>query len=259
MEHYTSDLQPRIKVGLVGYGRAGRAVAEALLQEPGIELCWVARRHAPDPSCSVAGTDIPILGTDDVHIGDWIDLFPVDALIDFSRSESVFMYGEEVRKRQLLLVNAISHHGEEALAYMALLGITSPVLCSPNITIGINFLMLASRLLRTISPQADVAIIEQHFREKPGISGSAQKLAQALGLPSEAVTSLRLGGIVGHHEVIFGFPHQTLRMTHEAIRREAFGTGAAFALRALSRMPPRLYSFEDLLMDRFRQQLLPPS
>lgn len=35
-----------IKVGLVGYGKAGQAVAQVLQDDPRYELCWVARRSA---------------------------------------------------------------------------------------------------------------------------------------------------------------------------------------------------------------------
>lgn len=102
----------------------------------------------------------------------------------------------------------------------------------------------------------DVEILEQHFREKPEVSGTARKMAQSLELDEERITSLRLGGIVGHHEVIFGFPYQTVRLIHSAIKREAFGTGAAFALSELLDQPPGFYTFDDLLMKRVRQGLL---
>jgi 4-hydroxy-tetrahydrodipicolinate reductase len=71
----------------------------------------------------------------------------------------------------------------------------------------------------------------------------------------EKIISMRLGGIVGHHEVIFGFPHQTVRLIHESIRREAFGTGAAFALSELQHCDKGFYTFDDLLMRRVRQHL----
>ncbi|KAF0202100.1 MAG: dihydrodipicolinate, partial [Gallionellaceae bacterium] len=89
---------------------------------------------------------------------------------------------------------------------------------------------------------------EQHFKDKPEISGTARKIAETLKVDDERITSLRLGGIIGHHEVIFGFPHQTVRLTHESIRREAFGTGAAFALTQLADCENGFYTFDDLLL-----------
>ena len=75
----------------------------------------------------------------------------------------------------------------------------------------------------------------------------------------EKITALRLGGIVGHHEVIFGFPHQTLRITHDSIRREAFGTGAAYALTILNQVPIGFYTYEQLLQNIIEKEFANPT
>ena len=245
-----------IRVGLMGYGKAGQAVAEVLRADPRYELCWVARRTANASQACVPGTDIPLMGLDSVVFSDWLDTHPVDALVDFSQPDAVRLYGEEVRKRHLMLVSAISAYNEDDLEYIRSLGNDARVLCSPNITLGINFLILAAKLLRTIAPFADIEILEQHFREKTEISGTARKIAESLSIDGERITSLRLGGIVGHHEVIFGFPFQTVRLIHDSIRREAFGTGAAFALDQLRHCDNGFYTFDDLLMQKVRDQLI---
>ena len=180
-----------------------------------------------------------------------------DALIDFSSPAAVHRYGEAVRRRRLMLVSGISAYSDTDLAYVRSLGEDARVMSSPNITLGINFLILGARLLREIAPHADVAVIEEHFRDKPEVSGTARKIAESLDIKDDDIRSLRLGGIVGHHEVVFGFPYQTVRLVHDSIRREAFGTGAVFALRELAkRTGPGYYSFEDLLVQRLRSQLL---
>ncbi len=245
-----------IKVGLMGYGKAGQAVAEVLRNDPFLELCWVARRDAPAMHETVAGTSIPVMGLNQTPLADWLDAHPVDALVDFSMPDAVFIYGEEVRKRRLMLVSAISSYSKDELDYVHSLGADTRVLSSPNMTLGVNFLILAARLLRTIAPFADVEILEQHFREKPEVSGTARKIAQSLSVDDDRITSLRLGGIVGHHEVIFGFPYQTVRLIHDSIKREAFGTGAVFALRQLSECARGFYTFDDLLMRIARRELL---
>ena len=169
-----------IKVGLIGYGKAGQAVAEVLRTDPRYELCWVAGRTAHAVGETLPGTDIPIIGLNNVTLGEWLDTHSVDALIDFSMPDAVFLYGEEVRKRQLMLVSAISAYSEKELDYVRSLGEDTRVLCSPNITLGINFLIFAPKLLRSIAPFADVEILEQHFREKPEVSGTARKIAKSL-------------------------------------------------------------------------------
>lgn len=244
----------RTRVGLVGYGKAGKAVANVLGADPRFDLRWIARRSAGAGTHPETGT--PVIGIAQQPFGELFDRHPVDALVDFSSPESLRAYGEEVRRRGIMLVSAISAYSEEDMNYARDLGKDTRVMCSPNITLGINFLIVAARLLRKAAPFADVEIVEQHFRDKPEISGTARKIAETLEVDAEQITSLRFGGIVGHHEVIFGFPHQTVRLIHDSIRREAFGTGAAFALEQLAHCGNGFYTFDDLLLRLMRAELL---
>ncbi len=246
-----------IKVGLVGFGKAGQAVAQVLQDDPRYELCWIARRTVVTSAQTAPAIDVPMvaLATPD-NWGQWLDTHPVDALVDFSHPESLHRYGEQVRTRGLMLVSAISAYSAADLDYAHALASDARVLCSPNITVGINFLIMAARLLRKIAPFADVEIVEQHFREKSEVSGTARKIAQSINVDEDHITSLRLGGIVGHHEVIFGFPHQTVRLIHNSIERRAFGTGAAFALAQLAKCGNGFYTFDDLMMRMVRKELL---
>lgn len=243
-----------MRVGLLGYGKAGQAVAQVLRADPRFELCWVARNKA-EPGQTVADSEVPVVGVLATPLPVLLDTQPVDALVDFSHHSAVLGYADQVRQRGLTLVSAISSYNDEEMACVRDLGRHAAVMSSPNITLGINFLMMAARLLRAVAPFADVAVLEQHFREKPEVSGTARKLAETLELCEEDITSMRLGGIVGHHEVIFGFPHQTVRLIHSSIRREAFGTGAAFALTELQGKPHGFYTFEDLLLRRVHREL----
>ncbi|MDD2925073.1 dihydrodipicolinate reductase C-terminal domain-containing protein [Rhodoferax sp.] len=244
-----------IKVGLFGYGKAGRAVAQVLQADPRFDLRWIAKRTAITGRQTSDDRATAVVGLDAINFSDWLHEHPVDAMVDFSVPQSLQMYGEDLRRRKIMLVSAISAYTEEQLSYARSLGQDTRVLCSPNMTLGINFLIMAAKLLRNIAPFADVEILEQHFKEKPEVSGTAKKIAESLELGTEKITSLRLGGIVGHHEVIFGFPYQTVRLTHDSIKREAFGTGAAFALGELARCDTGFYTFEDLLMKKLREQL----
>ncbi len=245
----------KIRVGLVGYGKAGKAVANVLGGDPRFDLRWIARRQASAAQVHDE-TGIPVIGLAQRPFADLFENAPVDALVDFSSRESLRAYGEEVAGRGIMLVSAISAYAEDDLAYVRRLGESTRVLCSPNITLGINFLIFASKLLRGVAPFADVEILEQHFKEKPEVSGTARRIAETLEIDGGNITSLRLGGIVGHHEVIFGFPNQTVRLTHESIRREAFGTGAAFALSHLAACEKGFYTFDDLLLRLMRAELM---
>jgi len=251
------QVEQMMKIGLVGFGKAGQAVAHVLQDDPRYELCWIARRSAGTDAENPSVLQIPFvaLSTHDDWSA-WLDTHPVDALVDFSRPESLHLYGEALRKRHIMLVSAISAYSATDLDYARALAADTRVMCSPNITVGINFLIMAARLLRHIAPLADVEILEQHFREKSEVSGTARKIAQSIDVDEEHITSLRLGGIVGHHEVIFGFPYQTVRLIHNSIERRAFGTGAAFALSELEKCDNGFYTFDDLMMRMVRKELL---
>ncbi|MCK9635404.1 MAG: dihydrodipicolinate reductase [Methylobacter tundripaludum] len=242
----------KISIGLIGYGKTGKAVANVLSTDSRFELCWIARRTVSDNAQTHPDTAIPIIGMAQQSFEVLFDRQPVDAVVDFSSPEAVHRYGETVRKHRIMLVSAISAYSESDLDYVRSLGRNTRVMCSPNITLGVNFLMTAANLLRKIAPFADVEILEQHFKEKPEVSGTALKIAEKLGVDDDQITSLRLGGIIGEHEVIFGFPHQTVRLVHSSIRREAFGTGAAFALSHLAICDIGFYTFEDLLIHAAR-------
>lgn len=125
----------------------------------------------------------------------------------------------------------------------------------PNITLGINFLLIAGKILKNIAPDTDIEIIEEHFRTKPEISGTAKVIARELEIGHEEIKSIRAGGIIGTHEILFGFPYQNVRLKHESISREAFGNGILFAIRNLPVAKTGLYTMEDLLIPYFNLSL----
>ena len=58
---------------------------------------------------------------------------------------------------------------------------------------------------------------------------TAKRIAESLNISPGRIKKIRAGGIIGTHEILFGFPFQTVRLKHESISREAFGNGALFA------------------------------
>jgi 4-hydroxy-tetrahydrodipicolinate reductase len=62
---------------------------------------------------------------------------------------------------------------------------------------------------------------------------------------------IRSGGILGVHEVLFGYDNELLRLRHESINRKAFGSGALFAAKALMKKRKGFYKMEDLLAPYF--------
>lgn len=248
-----------MNVGLMGFGKAGRAVAAVLLESKRTNLRWVIRQstvlqHRSVPEFLGVSSDEPglIYSKQEYEIGTLLDEHPVDVIVDFSSESGLDYYGAEAARRGITVVSAVSHYPDEQLANLRSMAERTKVMHSPNITLGINFVIIASRILRNIAPDVDVEILEEHFRAKAGVSGTAKVIAHELGLPDNSIKTIRAGGIVGVHEVLFGFPNQTVRLKHESISREAFGTGALFAIENLEDKPNGLYAMEDLLIPYFR-------
>ena len=248
----------RTRVGLIGFGKTGRAVATVLLMDKTIDLVWVVRKSRILENSSVpellgieSDEEGSIHWIEDVDFETLQEASPVDAIIDFSSETGMDYYGEVAAERGITIISAISSLPEDRIRKLEKYGKKTKVLWSPNITVGINFLILAAKTLQKIAPHADISILEEHFRTKTEVSGTAKKIANALSVDENEIKTVRVGGIVGAHEVLFGFPFQTVRLKHESIAREAFGNGAKFALKELDTRENGFYSMEDLMGELF--------
>lgn len=249
-----------IRVGLLGFGRTGSVVAKEIVIDPELSLEWVCRRKIPDNlsfashALAFDSSFAPFVSFNNLT-ADYLKQNPVDIIIDFSSTAASRAY-HLFSDAGIKIVTAISKYSEDDLVYLRKASEKSAVLYSPNITTGINWLILASKVLKKIMPQADIEIVEEHFRDKSEKSGTALKLARHLGLdPEQHVNSIRIGGVVGKHEVIFGLPHQTIRLTHESISRGAFGSGATFAGKWLAGKTPGLYTMENIFHEKFMKHV----
>jgi 4-hydroxy-tetrahydrodipicolinate reductase len=250
----------KVRIGLFGFGRTGSLVAKEMIDAPNSELVWVVRRtdtHAGEYASHIhnfSHKEGLIHWLEDVD-KDFFERYPVDVIVDFSTSQTVHIYKSAANKG-VRIVSAVSNYDREDLAELKKLARKTAVLYSPNISIGINLLLLTAMIVRQVIPQADVAILEEHFRQKPDISGTALRIAKQLKVdPGENVKSIRAGGIVGRHEVLFGLPNQTLRITHESINRAAFGRGALAGAEWLMEYSRGFYTMEKILAERFRDAI----
>lgn len=248
----------KIKIGLIGFGKTGKAVANVILQNKDFCLEWVLRRSTLLEKRSVpeflgVESNEPglIYSSSNIKMSELLDIHPVDIIIDFSSESGIYTYGEIAGERGIKIISAVSHYGEAERDLLKKISANAVVFWSPNITLGVNYLLFAAKFLKKIAPWVDIEIIEEHFKGKEGISGTAIKIAEALDLEKSDINSVRAGGIVGKHEVIFGFPYQTVRLIHESISREAFGNGVLFVAENLVNKKNGLYNFEDILLPYF--------
>ena len=241
----------KMRIGMFGFGKTGFVVAKEIIKDENCELCWILRKsmtkegeyasrfigfdHDEGKIYSIMNIDYEVFYQDNY----------VDVIIDFSSASAIENYKNAARYGTRI-VSAISKYDRIHLDQLKDLGRQTAVLYSPNITLGINFLIEASKVLQRIAPHADIEIIEEHFRDKKDVSGTALRIAEDLGLDkSQHVNSIRVGGIIGKHEVVFGLPNQTIRIVHESLNRAAFGQGAIYAAKWLADKDKGLYTMEQ--------------
>jgi len=247
-----------MKIGQLGFGKTGKSVASTLLVCKKNNLQWVLRKSHKLEHRSVSeflGVESDELGhihcIEEFSASELLDRHPVDVIVDFSSQDGIHYYGEEAKKRGITIISAVSEYPETTSDYLRSLSHHTKVMHSPNITLGINFLLIAAKILKNIAPYTDIEIIEEHFKKKPEVSGTARILANGLGITHDDIKSVRAGGIIGVHEILFGFPYQTVRLKHESIAREAFGNGILFALEHLPDDKNGFFTMEDLLLPHF--------
>jgi 4-hydroxy-tetrahydrodipicolinate reductase len=133
------------------------------------------------------------------------------------------------------------------------------LLWSPNFAIGVHLLaaVLDEASCRFLAEGSgfDVRIVETHHTQKRDApSGTAKLLAshvEAVAHRQVPIESVRVGAVVGLHEVIFDNPFESVRLVHEARDRRVFAAGALGAARWLVGRQG-VYTLDDLIRDRTR-------
>ena len=247
-----------MNVGLIGFGKTGKAVARTLIREEGINLKWVIRRSkiknqltANDILDEPSNSETEIFSINAIELNKFFKEKKVDVIIDFSSEDSIKIYGEVAAENGVIIVSAVSNYSDETIEYIKKLSEKTVTFWSPNITLGVNYILIISKFMKKIAPDIDIQIEEEHFKGKNEISGTAKVLANNLDVDNDEIKSIRAGGIVGKHEIIFGFPFQTVRLTHESISREAFGNGVIFVIKNIVDKEKGFYNYEELMKPFF--------
>ena len=194
------------------------------------------------------------------------DLKP-EAVIDFSHHSSVAEVTAYAVSQGCPLVIGTTGHTEEEQALIFAAAEKIPVFYSHNMSLGIAVLCRIAKEAAACFPEADIEILEIHHNRKVDApSGTAHMLFKALqevrpeavkvcGRAGEGkrqkkeigIASLRMGNVVGVHEVHICTPSQTLTLRHEAANRGMFANGAVEAARFLQGKAPGLYTMQDFL------------
>ena len=239
-----------------GGGRMGREVA-------------LLAREGGAGAVPVAGFDvIPVDTREFPSYTDWNAVRETpDCIVDFSNHVGTAAMLDFAEARGIPVVIATTGHTEAELARISRAAERIPVFHSANMSVGIALLAELAQQTVKAFPDAEIEIVEKHHdRKLDAPSGTALMLAEAIRKirtraklvlgrsgqgkrdPEEiGIHAIRMGNIVGDHEIIIGTDSQTITLRHEAHSRTLFAEGALAAAAYLVRQPAGLYRMLDLL------------
>ena len=192
---------------------------------------------------------------------------PADMIVDFSHHCAVGALLDYAEARQIPVVIGTTGHTGEEKARIAEAAGRIPVFQSGNMSVGVALLVQLARQTAQAFPDAEIEIVEIHHDQKLDVpSGTALMIADGIksvrpettyniGRPENGkrtreeigLHSLRLGNVVGIHEVLVSTGTQTITLKHEAHDRMLFAEGAMAAADYLAGQPAGLYNMETML------------
>ena len=193
-----------------------------------------------------------------------------DMVIDFSHHSAVLDVLSYAKEKNIPVVIGTTGHTPEEKERIAQAAKDIPVFYSGNMSLGIAVLCKLAKQAAACFPDADIEIVEvHHTRKVDAPSGTAHMLFDAIktvrpeatehcGRAGEGkrtkneigISSLRMGNVVGIHEVHICTPSQTLTLRHEAGNRGMLADGAVDAARFMENKQPGLYNMTCLLEER---------
>ena len=190
-----------------------------------------------------------------------------DVVVDFSHHSAVadvLAYAKEIGAAAVIGTTGHTPEEKERIHNAAK---EIPVFYAGNVSLGIAVLCRLVKQAAGYFPDADIEIVEvHHTRKVDAPSGTAHMLFNAIkevrpnawencGRSGEGkrtkdeigVHALRLGNVVGIHEVHINTGNQTLTLKHESGSRAMLADGAVAAARFMEGKAKGLYNMESIL------------
>ena len=235
-----------LKAGLLGYGRTGKIVAEYLNKQKDVTLKFIIKNKLiKHPTLNIYTH---------FDLGRCIENYRPDVLIDFTTKDATIAnlaVLAEVGFKKCIVI-ATTGFTDDELDIMKNYSQKFSIIWAPNISSGINLLIRAAKMICDVWKDADVHIIEEHFQEKRDISGTALRIKDSLARGE--IISIRSGGTVGIHKVIFGRENQKIELTHHSHSRFVFAAGALRLARWLHQTRRGFYRMEDYINSQVNAQ-----
>ena len=190
-----------------------------------------------------------------------------DVVIDFSHHSAIADVLAYTKSIGAAVVIGTTGHTPEEKELITQAAQEIPVFFSGNVSLGIAVLCRLAKQAAAFFPDADIEIVEvHHTRKVDAPSGTALMLFNAIkevrpqavancGRAGEGkrtkeeigISALRMGNVVGIHEIHICTPNQTLTLRHEAGTRAMLADGAVDAARFMVGKAKGFYNMENIL------------
>ena len=190
-----------------------------------------------------------------------------DVVVDFSHHTAVADVLAYAKAIGAAAVIGTTGHTEEEKNAIHAAAEEIPVFFSGNMSLGIAVLCRLAKQAAAAFPEADIEIVEVHHNRKVDApSGTALMLFNAIkevrpeavancGRAGEGkrtreeigISALRLGSVVGIHEIHIHTQNQSLTLKHESGSRAMLADGAVAAANFMVGKEKGLYNMESML------------
>ena len=215
----------------------------------------------------VAGVD-PMIPADGICVPSFAECAAeADVIIDFSHHSMTGALLDFAEAKGLPVVLATTGQTDEEKARIRQAAGKIPVFLAANYSLGIATLTDLVKRAAALYPDGDIEIVEQHHdRKLDAPSGTALALFNAVKEVRPAaeancgrsgqgkrtkdevgIHAIRMGNIVGVHEVMIGTQNERITLKHEAFSRGVFAEGSIRAAAFLVGKPAGMYDMKDLL------------
>ncbi len=256
----------RLKVLVIGaLGKMGRAVCDAVSDEPDLELAAVVDAAGREvvwagPAAAAAAY---------VSLDECLEKEKPDVAVDFTTPGAAFENVTACLKKGINCIVGTTGIKEHQLKQIELECRLSGASCliAPNFAIGAVLMMDIAQVVARYMPFCEITELH-HDQKLDAPSGTALRTAEmiaaarldcpeppgpegnvARGLAHHGIPihSVRLPGLVAHQEIIFGGQGQTLTVRHDSISRQSFMPGVVMAVRRVASLDGLAVGLEKIM------------
>jgi 4-hydroxy-tetrahydrodipicolinate reductase len=224
------------KIGILGTGKTGGKVVE-MARAQGFEIAHLFDLENPPTAKKIN---------------------ECQAIIAFVPGSVILGYLDLLLASNVILISGATGFDFPAQVDAALKNKNMRWMTSSNYSLGMSIIKNCVDIFRAgaeILNQAQYAIHEIHHTQKlDAPSGTALSWEKWLGQKT-AITSERIGDVVGYHEMTMATSTEVLKISHEALDRKIFAEGALWSLNLLLKdksLPYGLLSFDQVVEKKLK-------